>query len=123
RDQPRLNVSFGAQYAFTFAHGSLTPRLDWFYQSERTNGDVRFPQRDRYNIVPSYSVANARLTFDSTDKRWSASLSAENLFDKFYWITLGSERSNDPNNDVIIYNRTGVPSRGREWAFTLRRTF
>jgi iron complex outermembrane receptor protein len=123
RDQPRLNVSFGAQYAFTFTQGSLTPRLDWFYQSERTSGDVRFPQRDPYNIVPSYSVANARLTFDSTDKRWSASLSAENLFDKFYWITLGSERSNDPNNDVPIYNRSGVPSRGREWALTFRRTF
>jgi hypothetical protein len=46
---------------------------------------------------------------------------AENLFDKFYWYTLGPERSTI--NGAITDARTGSPGRGRELALTFRRNF
>jgi len=41
------NFSVGTQYGFGFSNGGkLTPRLDWYYQSYRTNGTAALPQRD-----------------------------------------------------------------------------
>ena len=101
--------------------GVLTPRLDLFYQGERTNGgSIGLPQRDPYNIIPAYTLVNARLTYASEDGKWVAALSAENLFDKFYWHQLAAERTND-GSDSFVYGRTGAPARGREYAFSLRR--
>jgi len=124
REQPRFSYSIGAQYAFNFRDGgSVTPRLDMFYQGERTNGgSIGLPQRDPYNIIPSYTLVNARVTYASGDGKWLASLGAENLFDKFYWYQLGPSRTND-GTDSFVYGRTGAPARGREYAFTLRRNF
>jgi iron complex outermembrane receptor protein len=121
REQPELSFSVGAQYTFNLGRGTLVPRIDWFYQGERTNGDPRFQQLRPYHIVPSYDIANARLTYESEDRTWNASLSADNLFDKFYWVTLGAERGGD--GVTPLYMRTGVPARGREIALSFRRNF
>jgi iron complex outermembrane recepter protein len=101
--------------------GALVPRIDAFYQGRRTNGTVSLPQRDPHDIVPSYTLMNARLTFLAADGKWSASLSAENVLDKFYWAQLMSALQ--PNSTAMAFNRTGVPGRGREVGFTFRRTF
>jgi outer membrane receptor protein involved in Fe transport len=71
--------------------------------------------------VPSFTTVSARISFNSEDRKWSAALSAENVFDKFYWITIGPERNNTDNS--VVFNRSGVPARGREIALTLRRNF
>jgi iron complex outermembrane receptor protein len=92
-----------------------------FCQGERTNGDLVSQQSDPYHIVPDYTVFNGRLTYMSEDAKWNVALAVENMFDKFYWITLGPERSS--NGVTPIYNRSGVPSRDREFAVTLRRNF
>jgi iron complex outermembrane recepter protein len=114
REQPKLSYSLGGQYTFKLASGSITPRLDWFYQGKRTNNLVSQVQRSPDDIIPSYGTASARITFRSEDDRWNAALSAENLFDKFYYIALSPQG---------FFNRNGVPSRGREIALTLRRDF
>ena len=123
REQPRFSYSLGAQYMFNFGNlGSLTPRIDVFYQGERTNGgSIGLPQIDPYNIIPAYTLVNARLTYASADNKWIGSLSAENLFDKFYWYQLSPERTNADN--ALVYGRTGSPGRGREVALTMRRNF
>ncbi|MEP7314012.1 MAG: TonB-dependent receptor, partial [Pseudomonadota bacterium] len=123
REQPQFSGSIGAQYAFNFADGAaVTPRVDLFYQGHRTNGDIGLPQLDPDNIIPGYTLVNARLMYSSGDNKWVAALSAENLFDKFYWYQLGANRANAAPNG-LIYGRTGAPARGREFAFTLRRNF
>jgi iron complex outermembrane receptor protein len=120
REQPRLTYSAGAQYTFMMGGlGSLTPRLDMFYQGRRTNGNASFPQIPGDNDVPSYMLFNARLTYRSDDGKWSLSISAENLFDKFYWVQLTAATSNQ--TFAPMDTRNGVPGRGREVAFTLRR--
>ncbi len=122
REQPRWTFSAGAQYMFEMGGlGSITPRVDVFYQGRRTNGNVSFPQIPGDNDVPAYTLVNARITYASEDGKWTASVSAENLLDNFYWGQLTAKTSNQ--TFAPLDNRNGVPGRGREVSFTLRRSF
>jgi outer membrane receptor protein involved in Fe transport len=71
--------------------------------------------------VPSYTLVNARLTYAAPHCKWNASLSAENLLDKFYRAQLTQALQSD--RTATTYGRTGVPGRGREVAFSFRRNF
>jgi iron complex outermembrane receptor protein len=120
--QPKWNFSAGAQYTFNVsASGRLTPRLDWYYQSYRTNGLVTFPQRDPEDRIPGYGLANARLTYDTADADWQIALNVNNLFNKFYWQQLGS--ASDPRTGFPTSGRVGTASRPREWAVSFKRNF
>ena len=121
REQPRFTLDLGAQYAFNLGeHGSLTPRMDMFYQTDRTNGgSINLPETPD-TTIPGYTLVNARLTYESGDGKWTAALAAENLFNKFYWYQLAPNLTNDGTNSPV-YNRQGSPGRPREIALTLRR--
>ena len=126
REQPEFSGSVGAQYSLPFIKGSLTARLDAFYHGYRTNRAENLPQRTPDDIIPGYTLLNARLTYTSGDGKWLAAVAAENLLDRFYWANLSSATntgatptaSGTPADTV-----QGVPGRGREVAVTLRRTF
>jgi len=120
--QAKYSGSVGAQYRFHVGRGSLIPRLDWFYQGPRSNGVNYLPQLGGTdNKVPGYGLANARISYSPEDSTWELAVTAENLFDKFYWYTLAPARSNI--NGAISDNRTGSPARGREIALTFHRNF
>lgn len=91
--------------------GTLTPRLDWTYQSSFYYNAVNTP----LDLVPGRSLLNARLTYEDADKNWSVSLAVSNLADKFYY--LGT--SYNANYGVA----TAAIGRPREWAVTVRRNF
>jgi iron complex outermembrane receptor protein len=120
REQPRFSGSAGVQYAVPFTKGSIIGRLDMFYHGYRTDGPENLVQRVPDDIIPGYTLFNARVTYESPDGRWMAALAAENLFDKFYWGQLSSATNIDGTPADV---RQGVPGRGREFALTLRRTF
>jgi iron complex outermembrane recepter protein len=124
REQPEVSFSIGAQYAINFGNaGTLTPRVDWFYQGYRTNGPENLKQQS-FDVTPGYALVNARLTYESANGHWSAALEAQNVFNKFYWIQLGPALTQNPDGTTSpFYNREGVPSRPRVVALTLRRTF
>ncbi|MEJ0035676.1 MAG: TonB-dependent receptor [Gammaproteobacteria bacterium] len=120
--QAKYSGSLGVQYRFHVGGGSLIPRLDAFYQGSRSNGNQYLPQLGGSdNKIPGYTVANARISFSPEDNKWELALSAENLFDKFYWYALAPARSNI--NGGVTDNRTGSPARGREVALSFRRNF
>ena len=120
--QAKYTGSLGVQYRFIVGGGSLIPRLDWFYQGSRSNGNQYLPQLPgSENKVPGYTVANARVTYSPADNKWELALSADNLFDKFYWYTLAPAHSNIDRSATD--NRTGSPARGREVALSFRRNF
>ena len=123
--QPKINGSVGAQYQVLFESGAkLTPRVDYSYQGYRTNGNAALPQRDPQDIVPSYGLVNARLTFEPASGSWQVALSANNLFDKFYWQQLGSETIRGGALDGYpTYARVGTAGRPREWALTVKKNF
>lgn len=118
--QPEWNMSGGVQYIFALNNGgTITPRLDWFYQSHRTNGDTTQENTCPDECIPGYHLFNARITYESPSSDWTVSLSATNLFDKFYWQQLG--QAGTPATG--IFSRAGVASRPREWAVTVLKRF
>ena len=111
---PKWKWSMGVQYEIDLGDaGSLTPRIDASYQSMVYSNAINAAT----NRIPSYTIANARLTYRNTDNDWEASLEVTNLFDKYYFLT---------NFDLV---RTGAgisssqPGRPREWALTLKKRF
>ncbi|WEK46288.1 MAG: TonB-dependent receptor [Candidatus Andeanibacterium colombiense] len=111
---PKWKWSVGVQYEIDLGRaGSLTPRFDAAYQS-----DIYTASANRSsNLIDAYTVANARVTWRSEDKKLDISLEVTNLFDKYYLLT--------------IYDQTiggqgfasGQPGRPREWALSVKRKF
>jgi len=119
--QPKLNMSAGIQYSIALGSaGTLTPRIDAFYQSHRTNGPVNLPQKDPDWRIGGYTLLNARLAYETPDRAWEVALSATNLGDKFYWQQLGAATT---ATGAIADARAGTPGRPREWALTVRKNF
>jgi iron complex outermembrane receptor protein len=119
--QPKWNLNAGAQYGFTLGNGGrITPRVDWSFQSYRTNGTVSQPQRDPDDINGGYGVVNARLGYEPAEGDWQFALSVQNALDKFYWQQLGTRtlRTGAPST-----GRVGTPARPREWAVTVSKKF
>lgn len=63
-------------------------------------------------IYPAYYVANASVFYKHGE--YEAALNVDNLFDKLYFT---------PNSDPTYVNMSAIPSVGREWRITLKRTF
>jgi iron complex outermembrane receptor protein len=91
--------------------GTLTPRLDWSYQSSFYYNAVNTP----LDLVAGRSLFNARLTYQDAKKDWSLSLAVTNLANKFYY----TGTSYNASYGVA----TGAVGRPREWSVTLRRNF
>ncbi len=96
------------------ATASLTPRVDASYQDKVYTGF-------KYNGVPqfidSYTLVNARLTWQNEHKDLSVSLEGTNLTNKYYYVTLFDLRAAGAGLDKA------QPGRPREWAVTVKKTF
>jgi len=92
--------------------GRITPRLDWSYYSDFYFNSAN----DLGSDVPGRSLFNARLTYETDDSDWSASLGVTNLFDKFYYV--------GKNANVVGFGvAQGILGRPREWSVTVKRRF
>jgi iron complex outermembrane receptor protein len=111
---PKWKWAIGAQYEIDLgASGSLTPRVDASYQSEIYTNAVNRPT----NLIDSYTLANARLTWANEDGDLEISAEVTNLFDKYYLLTLF---------DLTTAGAgvaTGQPGRPREWAVSVKKKF
>jgi iron complex outermembrane recepter protein len=130
RLQPEWNMSGGIQYDWVLPNAAtLTPRLDWRYQGYITNGPEGVPQISPQFIVPGYSIFNARLTYAPSSAKWSLSLQALNLFNKFYYVQLGAADSLTGTNPYApgalspAVARVGTPGLPREWMATFALHF
>jgi iron complex outermembrane receptor protein len=134
RSQPEWNMSAGIQHAFMLGNGgSVTPRLDAFYQSERHTG----PSNARPGIhgvvanvcpqqcIPSFTIYNARVTYESPNSDWRLSLAGTNITDEFYWQQLGAAVTVNAVTGVqgVPTDRSGVVSRPREWSLMIEKNF
>jgi iron complex outermembrane receptor protein len=113
--QPEYTMSGSIQYAIPLSSGmgQVIPRLDWSRRSHGSNAGTSGVSTAA-NIIPGYSVFNARLTYTSDDGLWSASLEVTNLFDKLYYYNI------DPPGGLTV---DAVPGEPRAWAISLRRNF
>ena len=126
--QADWNYNVGVQYRINFKNGAmLIPRIDMYYQGERSNGDPgRAPIPG--NNHPDYTIFNGRLTLVSPDTHWTLSLEAQNLFNKFYWINYGALYAYDGDTDNIVdsygyYGTEAQPGWPRQIGISLRYDF
>lgn len=110
---PERKVAVGIQYtAGLGGAGSLTPRLDYAWQSK----SYADPDNNPYSEIPAYGLANLHLTWDSSDELWQARLEVSNLTDKFYWASVYSQY----NAGGMVVGRPGMP---RTWFVSVKRSF
>jgi iron complex outermembrane receptor protein len=110
---PEWKWSAGIQYEWDLAGlGTFTPRVDANYQDELYANAVNAPT----NKVDSYTVANARFTWRSSDENWQAALEVLNLADKFYYV-------NKFELSGLVGSVAGLPAPPRTWSVSVRRNF
>jgi len=118
--QPKINMSAGIQYGIPLFSGRLTPRVDAFFQSHRTNGPINLPQRDPDWTIGGFTLLNARVAYDTSEGDWQVALSATNLTNKFYWNQLGAATT---ATGLPADARSGDPGAPRMWAVTVKKNF
>jgi iron complex outermembrane receptor protein len=110
---PENKVSFGLQNRFTLPGGStLTPRIDAAFTDSVYSNAVNAET----NFIDSYTIVNARLTWESANEDWEIALESTNLTDEYYYLTIFDLWG--PAGYIH-----GQPGRPREWAVTVRRSF
>ncbi len=109
----KWTASAGAQYEGSLGKtGTLTPRIDWSYQSSFYYQAVN----NRFNQIPGRSLFNARLTWASADDAWQVAAAVTNLRNKFYYVGASENAAN-------FGLATAVVGRPREWSLSLKRRF
>ncbi|MXO67091.1 TonB-dependent receptor [Altericroceibacterium endophyticum] len=111
---PDWTASGGIQYDIRtdMLHGTITPRLDWFYTGKIAYNSA-LPEYDG----PAYSVFNGRITYANEDHDFEVALGATNLFNKFYY------------RQKIIFQAFGLPTNlgqpapPREWYLSFKKRF
>ena len=115
---PPWKASFGAQYrADLGSAGSITPRVDVYYQDETFAGFENTVSQGRLiQTLPSFTTVNARLTWRNENEDLSVSLEVTNLTDEYYLYSSFDQRANTGTRIV-------APARPREWAVTVKKEF
>jgi iron complex outermembrane recepter protein len=121
RGVAKTQWSFGIQYeADMGTSGSLTPRFDISNQGQVVGGATRASAASasgRFGDTPSFTLANARLTWKNADKDLEISGEVTNLFDKYYFL------SKFDLTGAGAGTISGLPGRPREWAITVKKKF
>jgi iron complex outermembrane receptor protein len=109
---PEWKWSWGIQYDIPLGGGTLTPRFDMSYTGATAGGltSSGFP-------LPSFTLANARLTWRDNDNDWQVALEVTNLFEEYYYLTTFDLRGAGAG---FVKAQPGRP---REWALTVTRRF
>lgn len=111
---PEWHHSVGMQYEIPLGDlGSLTPRVDYSYQSGFYTAAINRPP---FNFVEGYGLVNARLTWRSADETWQGSFEVTNLTDKMYYLGYFDNRGSSRTTH-------GLPAPPTQWAVTIKRVF
>ena len=114
---PKWKYAIGGQYEIPLGNiGSLTPRIDWTWQSEMESNIPNNIAGFLMGEVEKRGLLNGRLTFRSADKDWELALAATNLTDKFYYVNKYDRISQSGNG-------YGQPGRPREIMVSVKRNF
>ena len=116
QSNPFWTASAGIQYKLAAPQigGSVTPRLDWTYESSQIVSGTS----TKYNyLMPGKSLFNARLTYDNENHDFSIAAGVVNVFNKFYYINVFDYQP-------LGYPQTDAqPAMPRTWSLTLTKRF
>src|SRR5690606_8693332 len=96
--------------------GSVTPRVDWTWQSTMESNIPNNVPGFEFGEVEARGLLNARIAYRTADEDWEVALAATNLTDKFYYNNKYDRVSQSGN----IY---GMPGRPREFMLSVKRRF
>lgn len=83
---PSITYNLAIQYTFDTRWGSITPRIQGNYKSERYMGlDAGAGRVTDQSTVPGYTRWDARLAYRSPDQKTEVALYVDNLTDKLYY--------------------------------------
>lgn len=110
---PELAYAFGIQYDHEISAGTISGRFDGSYQGAVfTNAE-----NTSWARVDGRFIGNARLTYTTADEDWRASLEVQNVFDKYYFLSVSDTTSN------ALGVVTGAPARPRTFSLSVERRF
>lgn len=111
---PEFNASIGAQYEIPLgkdgSDGSLTPRVDWHWQSAVFFTSAVAIGQD------AYSTVDARLTWQTEDRKWAVSAYGTNITNTYYDYGKLSLQS------VLGFEQAN-PAPPAEWGLSVKRSF
>ncbi|WJT00569.1 TonB-dependent receptor [Novosphingobium humi] len=110
---PEFTASLGGQYAFDTGKGTITPRIDIRHRSSIYTDAINTP----LGHLPALQLVNARLTWDSPQGNWQASVAVTNLFNTFY------AEATSLNTVVPYFAGSYILAQPRQWQVSLRRRF
>jgi iron complex outermembrane receptor protein len=114
---PEWKYALGGQYEIDLGStGSLTPRIDWIWQSEMESNIPNNVAGYLNGEVESRGLLNARITYRTADEAWEVALAATNLADEFYY-------TNKYDRELQSGNLYGQPGRPREFMLMVKRNF
>jgi iron complex outermembrane receptor protein len=114
---PKWKYALGLQYEILAGDaGSITPRLDWTWQSKMESNIPNNVPGFELGEVESRGLLNARITYRTADEDWEFALAATNLTDEFYY-------SNKYDRVSQSGNAYGMPGRPREFQVSVKRSF
>jgi iron complex outermembrane receptor protein len=115
---PKWKYALGAQYEIALGGaGSITPRVDWTWQSKMQSNIPNNAPGYELGEVASRGLLNARITYRTDDRNWELALAATNLTDKFYY------NNKYDRSSQVGGNAYGMPGRPREFIASVKRTF
>ncbi len=109
---PDWTYSFGIQYDYDIGPGSVGARFDGSYRSAIYTETGNTP----WSRVDSRFLGNAQLTYTTADKDWKATLEVQNIFDKYYFMSVSDMTKS-------LGAVTGVPGLPRTWMVSVKRNF
>ncbi|WP_137680582.1 TonB-dependent receptor [Aurantiacibacter suaedae] len=109
---PEWTYSFGIQYDYEMDAGTLMARFDGAYQSEIFTDSFN----TSWSKIDSYFLGNARLGFTTADEDWNVALEVQNVFDKYYFLTV----SDVTTSLGLVTAQPGMP---RTWSLSVGRKF
>ena len=110
---PEVAYAFGIQYDHEISSGTVSGRFDGSYQG----GTFSNAENTSWARVEGRFLGNARLSYTTSDEDWRASLEVQNLFDKYYFMSVSDTTAN------ALGVVTGVPGRPRTFSVSIERRF
>ena len=116
QSNPFWTANAGIQYALEVdgLGGTITPRLDWVYQSSESISGTTTKWND---FTGARSIFNTRVTYDNHEYDFSIAAGVTNLFNKLYYVNWRDyQESRRPNTEA----QPGMP---RQWYVNLSKRF
>jgi len=123
---PKDNYSVAIAYRFGMGgddHGHLTPRLDYYSQSQICSGirtnvtPTSIDTTEAQACAQAYKLLNARIEWASPEDSWRVALGATNLTDEKYYLN---------KFDLTAFGQPtleGQPGAPREWYVQFQKNF